>query len=372
MMLVRSSSTPVLGSLLSSFNDTPSSNNIYHYEASHALKHLPPTCVPQHQHHKLSVHQTLSSFSCSSSPISPSNGELERQNKGFRRAQSEGNLEELAFSSFNSKEDRSSYVHNSTRFSARHKHLALETIPYFSSRKGLREEEEDEEVESDYEDEEEGELEEEMRTIEGRVVGRGSGMVLNEELRVKGGIRSASFDEIGGKEMYLARGLGIDVYDDGIGGCRGGGGGGRGGGDYNPISSGGNDGNRQGVEEYYKKMVEENPGNPLFLRNYAQFLYQHNEDPEGAEEYYSRAILADPKDGEVLSQYGKLVWELHHDQERASSYFERSVQASPEDSHVHAAYASFLWDTEESEDSCDKSQCLPPRFHHGALATAGA
>jgi predicted ATPase len=29
-----------------------------------------------------------------------------------------------------------------------------------------------------------------------------------------------------------------------------------------------------GTEEYYKKMVQENPGNPLFLRNYAQFLYQ--------------------------------------------------------------------------------------------------
>lgn len=28
------------------------------------------------------------------------------------------------------------------------------------------------------------------------------------------------------------------------------------------------------VEEYYKKLVEENPNNPLFLRNYAQFLCQ--------------------------------------------------------------------------------------------------
>lgn len=121
-------------------------------------------------------------------------------------------------------------------------------------------------MESDFEDEEEGgELEEEMRAIEGRVVG--SGMVLSEEVRVKDGLCRVSFDEVGGKEMYLARGLGIDAYGDGIGGYRGGG-------DYNFRSSGGNDGNRHGVEEYYKKMVEENPGNPLFLRNYAQFLYQ--------------------------------------------------------------------------------------------------
>lgn len=28
------------------------------------------------------------------------------------------------------------------------------------------------------------------------------------------------------------------------------------------------------VEEYYKKMIDESPNNPLFLRNYAQFLCQ--------------------------------------------------------------------------------------------------
>lgn len=28
------------------------------------------------------------------------------------------------------------------------------------------------------------------------------------------------------------------------------------------------------VEQHYKKLMEENPCNPLFLRNYAQFLFQ--------------------------------------------------------------------------------------------------
>ncbi|OMP03216.1 RNA-processing protein, HAT helix [Corchorus olitorius] len=143
------------------------------------------------------------------------------------------------------------------------------------------------------------------------------------------------------------------------------------------LSSGADAGDhkhKHGVEEYYKRMVEENPGNPLFLGNYAQFLYQSKGDLEGAEEYYGRAILADPKDGGTLSQYAKLVWDLHHDHERASTYFERAVQASPQDSHVHAAYASFLWETEEDVDE----ECMvpsdidskPPQFHHGALATA--
>ncbi|XP_061343462.1 uncharacterized protein LOC133289504 [Gastrolobium bilobum] len=382
-MLLRSSSTPVLGSLLSSITDTPS--NSIHTEACHALKHLPPTSVPQH-HHKLSLHQTgsfsLSTFSCSSSPISPSIAELERQNKGFRRVQSEGNLEDLAYSSFNNNEDRFNYADPPKRFSVRQRCMALETIPSFSisKHKGLRQEEEDEEWESDSEDEEEiGELEEEKREMEGKgdgfsVLNSGYGMILTEEVRVKEGLFRVGFadkGEVGGKEMYLAKGLGIDNdgCGKGIGGCRGSGGG-SGGGDCN--SSGGNDGDRHGVEEYYKKMVEENPGNPLFLRNYAQFLYQCKQDREGAEEYYSRAILADPKDGEVLSQYGKLVWELHNDEERASSYFERAVQASPEDSHVHAAYASFLWDTEEAEDDCNEPQCLPPLVRQGAMATAGA
>ncbi|KAK7284155.1 hypothetical protein RJT34_18896 [Clitoria ternatea] len=366
-MLLRSSSTPVLGSLLNSFNDSPS-NNVH----SDAHKHLPPTSVPQNYHQKLSFHQTgsfgLSPFSCGSSPMSPSISDLERQNKGFRRAQSDGNLQDLAYSSCNN-EDRLDYSDPSRRFSARHRYMVLETIPSFSTgrHKGLLEEEEDE-VESDVEDGGgRGELEEERNMLS--VVNGVKGVILSEEMRVKDGVCRVSFGEV--EEMYLAKGLGVDVCGDGIGGCRGGGGGGDG--DLNnPRGSGGHDGDRHGVEEYYKKMVKENPGNPLFLRNYANFLYQCKEDREGAEEYYSRAILADPNDGEVLSQYGKLVWELHHDQERASSYFERAAQASPEDSHVHAAYASFLWDTEEDEEVSNEPQCLPPHSLEGAMATAGA
>lgn len=54
-----------------------------------------------------------------------------------------------------------------------------------------------------------------------------------------------------------------------------GGAGGRGGGELNSLGGGSGDGGEnQGVEEYYRRMVEENPGNSLFLGNYAQFLYQ--------------------------------------------------------------------------------------------------
>lgn len=60
------------------------------------------------------------------------------------------------------------------------------------------------------------------------------------------------------------------------------------------------------TEDYYKRMVEENTSNPLFLRNYAQFLYQSKRDLQGAEQYYSRAVLADPADGEII--HNMLSW----------------------------------------------------------------
>lgn len=258
----------------------------------------------------------------------------------------------------------------------------LETIPSFSYstlRGRYEDEDEEDEDQSDVQDEEErAELEENVAAENGHfgLSNKMENMVLTEEVRVMDRIWSVNFEgkrEWISEEMHLARGPGIDYGSNGNGG--GGGYGGRsGGGSGDEFDSGGGD--MHGTEEYYKKMVQENPGNPLFLRNYAQFLYQTKRDLQGAEEYYSRAILADPKDGEILSQYGKLVWELHQDQDRASSYFERGVQASPEDCHVHAAYASFLWETEDDDDDVECKvppkdfDAKPPHSHEGAVAFA--
>ncbi|XP_027365197.1 uncharacterized protein LOC113872118 [Abrus precatorius] len=101
------------------------------------------------------------------------------------------------------------------------------------------------------------------------------------------------------------------------------------------------------VEDYLKKMIDENPNNPLFLKKYAQFLVQSKRDLQAAEDYYSRAIVADPSDGEIMSEYAKLEWELHHDLEKASFLFEQAIQATPGDSNVLAAYTCFLWETED-------------------------
>ncbi|CAJ1976536.1 unnamed protein product [Sphenostylis stenocarpa] len=110
-----------------------------------------------------------------------------------------------------------------------------------------------------------------------------------------------------------------------------------------------NYGEESNVEDYFKKMINEHPDNPLFLKKYAQFLLQSKRDHQAAEDYYSRAIVADPSDGEMISEYAKLVWELHHDQEKASFLFEQAAQASPGDSNILAAYTCFLWETDDGE-----------------------
>ncbi|KAF5738992.1 Tetratricopeptide repeat-like superfamily protein putative isoform 2 [Tripterygium wilfordii] len=361
-MLLRSSSTPVLGSLLPSFSDSPNNSNHTYYHDTNSAKHHPRTTIPFYQTGPLNL---SSSFSCSSSPISPSIA-----GKGIRRAQSEGNLEGLAFGSCSNTEDS----HDSRQLAPKKftgrppKSFTLQTIPSFSfygSRGLLEDEEEFDFSDDDYDDEREDQ-EKINHEISNRQI-----MVSTEE-RVMDRSWDAGVEQERGvvsshQEVSLAIGLGL-----GGGGGGGGGNSGRGG----EFNSGGGDGrDKDSSEEYYRRMVEENPGNPLFLRNYAQFLYQSTEDLPGAEEYYSRAILADPSDGEIMSQYAQLLWELHHDQDRALSYFERAVQASPEDSHVHAAYANFLWEMEEDEDGCDVPvdfDATRPYSHAGAMTTANA
>ncbi|GFZ17653.1 tetratricopeptide repeat (TPR)-like superfamily protein [Actinidia rufa] len=369
-MMLRSSSTPVLGSLLSSFSESPSHHH-HHPEPHTTIKH-PPTAAIHHQNHKkLSYHQSGSlnytQVSCNSSPISPSIADLSGGTpvsiNGFRRAQSEGNLKGLLADASSNPDDEFSISNLPKKFARRPNCSHLETIPSFSFHNArIRYEEEDSGGE---EEEENGRLvENSITTEESRAVNtEKQRMGVNDEMR----LLSMGENKESPSEMYLARGLGVERLNIGFGGSGGGeykgGAGGRGG--------GGGDGGGS-AEEHYKRLVEENPGNPLFLRNYAQFLYESKKDTQRAEEYYSRAILADPKDGEVLSQYAKVVWELHHDQDRASSYFERAVHAAPADSHVHAAYASFLWETEEGDDDANGLCVLPSHFQNGALASANA
>ncbi|KAK8493998.1 hypothetical protein V6N13_128151 [Hibiscus sabdariffa] len=365
-MLLRSSSTPVLGSLVSSIAaDSPNNNNHYH-ETSSPFRHYPASSFHGHNHSRLSFHPSPGSVhlsmavSCGSSP-SVVDQFSDFELKGIRRAQSDGNLEGLAYSACDGANEEFHNQNQSKKLFPRNKCLMLQTIPSSSLyNSGVRCEEEDE---SDFEGEEEEELEENEEKVMAVVNGSSHGfnsislenLLLDEQVQVT-------------DEKRLV-GIGLEAAMGG--GSRSSGGWGGGGGGGSEFNSAGSNGDGE-VEEYYKRMVEENPGNPLFLGNYAQFLYQKR-DLEGAEEYYSRAILADPKDGETLSQYAKLVWELHGDEERASSYFERAVQASPQDSHVHAVYASFLWEVEEDGNECvapSDIDSIQSQIQRGALASA--
>ncbi|KAK4802597.1 hypothetical protein SAY86_000800 [Trapa natans] len=338
-MLLRSSSTPVISALLSSHGENPGPGHGHslHHEATGIHSHM---AVFGHNHQKLSFHAPT--FSCASSPISPS--VVDSNRNGFRRAQSEGNLEELLASDVK-EDDKFCEPYQARKFEPVRPRSGsvLQTIPSFSFYRsgGGYEEEEEENGEDDQSDLNQGEDEE--IGIEDFIIGNPMMAVKEGLLDVGGDIGSLTFE---GEEMFLAKGLGVGNGIDlsgGYGGC------GRGGGPCH-VDCGGDGRENHGVEEHYKRTVEENPNNPLFLRNYAQFLHQTKGEVERAEVYYSRAILADPQDGELLCQYAKLIWQLHREKDRALGYFERAVQASPEDSHVHAAYAGFLWETEEEDD----------------------
>ncbi|TVU48431.1 hypothetical protein EJB05_08067 [Eragrostis curvula] len=312
-MLVRSASTPILGSLHPSGCHSPAvSSPAVHFPESPAAAYHPPAISCHMSGGGGSDHKRLRGHGAGAG--------------GMRRTSSEGNLDSLA-----GRADDHHFLPPTGKSAARARPAPpLETIQSFTARNDASTDDEEE----DYDDEDAYAADREMSF--GQFAFGGGGSTYSQE-----------------HPLFLARGLGIDRLGSGLLGADGGdgvggfGGGGDGGGSY--LVTSGNGGDRSGIEMHYKKMIEEDPCNGLFLRNYAQFLYQVKGDYRRAEEYYSRAILADPEDGELLSEYAKLVWDVHRDEERASSYFEQAARASPQNSHVLAAHAAFLWDT----DDCD-------------------
>ncbi|KAL2238710.1 UNVERIFIED_CONTAM: hypothetical protein Sindi_1062700 [Sesamum indicum] len=352
--MLRSSSTPVLGSLLPSFAESPNSSSHHLCELHGSTqKHTPNTI-----HGKLSCtnggSQNLSKSLFHSPSVAEIKGTSRSSGNEFRRAQSEGNLQELVDASYNV--DEFSLSKKSARKS---NSCTLEAIPSFSvHHPGARFEDGDSDDEEEA-IEEEGEVNDEELEVEDSVSPFRMENLLLEQMGTNVNGYGSSLRLEGEGKMYLAAGLGISgiSFIDG-GGSNGGGG------SYRPVAFDRDGGDSHGLsmEEHYKNMVEGDPGNPL-----------KKGDLQRAEEYYSRAILADPEDGEILSQYAKLIWELHHDKERAAIYFERALQASSDDSHIHAAYASFLWDTEEDEENAtENSRVGQLLFHRELMASATA
>lgn len=245
-MLLRSSSTPILGSLLADSCEAVTPNH-------HFKKVLYPPHFGSYNFNK---------FSCcsSSSPGSPSVSEFssgkQLSRNGFRKVMSEGNLEGLAVHEPCCGEDEFSLAIPLKKFPRMN---GLETIPSFSFHgSGSCEDEESEE---------EDELEEAIDGVD-------QGLKAEMSLKVVERIEEMSLKVAEGREMYLIRqSMVVNGGGDGPSGDCGGSGGGGG---CRPVAydRGGGDSHGFSIEEHYKKMLEENPNNPLFLRNYAHFLYQ--------------------------------------------------------------------------------------------------
>ncbi|MQL94459.1 hypothetical protein Taro_027111 [Colocasia esculenta] len=386
-MLLRSASTPILGSLLASsscavpyFYESPnhgaaggSGNPLErtHSDTLHKLSFHPHGGAAAHGPH-LNAAASYHAFSCqfSPSPAAPEVGPF--AGGSFRRVCSDGNLQDLAGVDCLDEPRRRPNQQQHFPAAGYRRATVLKTIPSFSFQSS-KEREDNPDVVAEVEGiEEEEEARNKCRIERSVTIGESfSGELFPGD---KASAVGNAGEEPVAAPLFLARGLGLGVGDAGSGLIVGFGDGAGGRGGEHPVTLG-NGGEQSDMEAYYKKMVEEDPNNALFLRNYARFLYQSKGDPQRAEEYYSRAILAEPGDGEVLSQYAKLIWELHRDHERANSYFEQAVQASPQDSHVLAAYASFLWDTEDEQDGDEEVAGLPGDYagtqvSYGALASA--
>lgn len=352
-MLLRSSSTPVLGSLIPPL-PLPDNHRDKEGKANFSSEN-----ANQLNFHNVSSH--LNSFSSLDS-CSVDEDKEAIPSSNFRRVQSESDLRSLSRvspapakvgpetlfqgNSFDDFQQASSKKPWSRRVSAHKRLPSLKSIPSFACY--YDEEAVDERLEHDNKS---GMVDSQLQEFSfeneamGEIVGRVKDLYTPERVEEK----------ISAAPLFMARGLGLDVIDPQT--DMGGSGGNS---SWKGVSTGGSSGGDgfgagpDNIEEHYQRMLEKNPGNSLVLSNYAQFLYESKHFHK-AEEYYSRAILAQPDDGELLAQYAKLVWELHHDEERASAYFEQAVQASPEDCNVAAAYASFLWDTDTEEQEQDFS-----------------
>ncbi|XP_058101441.1 uncharacterized protein LOC131245772 [Magnolia sinica] len=359
-MLLRSSSLPLLGSFLSSISDSPIT-----VDHSSSRSHPTPHYLKKISFLNHSRPPNFHSFSCNSSAMSHSltgipesvqeHGDVVPS--GFRRVQSDGKLEGLTT-------NVTGEFHNSNpqRY-LRQPNSPLVSIPSFSVYNSR-------------------DVVEEVKEGVGGEDGLERSITIGESIGSPGGDFSFSdgktisfaegIEEIEENDegmerlpLFLARGLAIDVggsaTTDGAASAF-------------PIEDLSGGGDESDIDNYYRRMIEEDPCNPLYLRNYAQFLFQSKGDLERAEDYYSRAILAEPGDGGILSEYAQLIWERHHDHQRALSYFEQAIQAASDNSHVLAAYASFLWQTEGSEEEEEEegSQFVGVPLSHGAIASASA
>jgi len=102
-------------------------------------------------------------------------------------------------------------------------------------------------------------------------------------------------------------------------------------------------------EPYFRRAVQEEPGNAHLLGNCALFLKKRGRFEE-AEEYYRRAVEADPKHANSLGNYALFLAERRRFEE-AEGYFRRALDADPKHANSLGNYAVFLHERERFEEA---------------------
>ncbi|KAG8092165.1 hypothetical protein GUJ93_ZPchr0012g20107 [Zizania palustris] len=95
----------------------------------------------------------------------------------------------------------------------------------------------------------------------------------------------------------------------------------------------------------YERIIATGDANSLILSNYAQLLYQFDQDIDRAEDYFKQAVAAEPVDGEALRRYALFLWHARGDLVGAEDMFTRAIDEEPESSQQRSSYAWFLWMT---------------------------
>ncbi|KAJ8769805.1 hypothetical protein K2173_007665 [Erythroxylum novogranatense] len=105
------------------------------------------------------------------------------------------------------------------------------------------------------------------------------------------------------------------------------------------------------TELLYQTGLSQEPGNPLLLANYAQFLYLVGHDYDRAEDYFKSAVGVETRDAEAYNKYATFLWRIRKDLWAAEETFLEAIASDPSNTYHAANYAHFLWNT-GGEDTC--------------------
>ncbi|RZC44278.1 hypothetical protein C5167_037232 [Papaver somniferum] len=270
-MMLRSSSTPLLGSLLSSYSESPNHRDYEtHNPNSEVLKKISFTHGGNSiNFSSYSTCNNASSLTRSISGVSDSSDTS--SSNGFRRAQSDGNLKGLAAASSDMEDQDlfSQFSSNNNPFkSSKRTTSMLQSIPSFSvynSNGGFEDDDEE-----DYEDEKDGSLQRSV-TIGENIMSMGSGEFT-----------------FGGEKMGL-----IQENDEDN--------------QFNEFQY--SKGDLWGADEYYSRAVLADPRDGDILAQYARLVWELHHDYERASSYFERAVQAAPEGSHVHAAYASFLWE---------------------------------------------------------------